>query len=168
MKDIKLRISHKNIKLRVQLYTYYTGEARKEIGIPERLAAQMQASDDDDMQLSAHIGIATAELYSLISRYFLCSHGEETADEMSNDKTYWFIISTPETFPGEVIPQMEKNMENYVAKRTLQQWFQQHRPEEAAIPAAEAQTHSYQLRELLTQRKRPVTETNNSNNPIDL
>ncbi len=41
MKEIKLKVLHKNIEQRIQIYTYYTGEARKEIGIPERLAAQM-------------------------------------------------------------------------------------------------------------------------------
>ncbi len=168
MKDIKLRVSHKNIEQRIQIYTYYTGEARKEMGIPERLAAQIQASVDDDTQLGDHIDIAIGELYNIISHYFICCHGEEIANETDSDKTYWYTISTPETFPEEVIPQIEKNMENYAAKRALQQWFQQHRPEEAAIPAAEAQTLSYQMRELLTLRKRPVAETNNSNNLIDL
>ena len=100
MKEIKLKVLHKNIEQRIQIYTYYTGEARKEIGIPERLAAQMQVSSDDSTQLSDHIGNAIAELGNLISRYFAICSIEERTDETTNyDRMYIFTLPMPAMFP---------------------------------------------------------------------
>ena len=60
MNEARLKVLHKNVEQRIQIYTYYTGEARKETGLPDRLAAQMQVSSDDSIQLSDHIGNAIA------------------------------------------------------------------------------------------------------------
>ena len=59
-------------------------------------------------------------------------------------------------------------MESYAVKRVLQQWLLQHRPEEAAIPAAEAQAMAQQLRELFALRQKPVIELKDPNTIIDL
>lgn len=168
MKEIKLKVLHKNIEQRIQIYTYYTGEARKEIGIPERLAAQMQVSSDDSTQLSDHIGNAIAELGNLISRYFAICSIEEINDASSASKVYVFTLPMPAMFPETALTRIEKSMESYAVKRVLQQWLLQHRPEEAAIPAAEAQTLALQLRELFALRQKPVIELEDPNNIIDL
>lgn len=168
MKEIKLKVLHKNIEQRIQIYTYYTGEARKEIGIPERLAAQMQVSSDDSTQLSDHIGNAIAELGNLISRYFAICSIEELFDQETNSKLYIFTLPMPAFFPETALTRIEKSMENYAVKRVLQQWLLQHRPEEAAIPAAEAQTIALQLRELFALRQKPVIELKDPNSIIDL
>lgn len=169
MKEIKLKVLHKNIEQRIQIYTYYTGEARKEIGIPERLAAQMQVSSDDSTQLSDHIGNAIAELGNLISRYFAICSIEERTDETTNyDRMYIFTLPMPAMFPETALSRIEKSMESYAVKRVLQQWLLQHRPEEAAIPAAEAQTMAQQLRELFALRQKPVIELKDPNTIIDL
>ena len=168
MKEIKLKVLHKNIEQRIQIYTYYTGEARKEIGIPERLAAQMQVSSDDSTQLSDHIGNAIAELGNLISRYFAICGIEELFDQETNSKLYVFTLPMPAFFPETALTRIEKSMESYAVKRVLQQWLLQHRPEEAAIPAAEAQTIALQLRELFALRQKPVIELKDPNSIIDL
>ncbi|MBR1948139.1 MAG: hypothetical protein IKB11_05315 [Bacteroidaceae bacterium] len=168
MKEIKLKVLHKNIEQRIQIYTYYTGEARKEIGIPERLAAQMQVSSDDSTQLSDHIGNAIAELGNLISRYFAICSIEELFDQETNSKLYIFTLPMPAFFPETALTRIEKSMESYAVKRVLQQWLLQHRPEEAAIPAAEAQTIALQLRELFALRQKPVIELKDPNSIIDL
>ncbi|MBQ8271070.1 MAG: hypothetical protein IJZ22_07720 [Bacteroidaceae bacterium] len=169
MKEIKLKVLHKNIEQRIQIYTYYTGEARKEIGIPERLAAQMQVSSDDSTQLSDHIGNAIAELGNLISRYFAICSIEEINEGTTNDsKLYVFTLPMPAMFPETALSRIEKSMESYAVKRVLQQWLLQHRPEEAAIPAAEAQTIAQQLRELFALRQKPVIELEDPHNIIDL
>lgn len=168
MKEIKLKVLHKNIEQRIQIYTYYTGEARKEIGIPERLAAQMQVSSDDSTQLSDHIGNAIAELGNLISRYFAICSIEELFDQETNSKLYIFTLPMPAMFPETALTRIEKSMESYAVKRVLQQWLLQHRPEEAAIPAAEAQTIALQLRELFALRQKPVIELKDPNSIIDL
>lgn len=168
MKEIKLKVLHKNIEQRIQIYTYYTGEARKEIGIPERLAAQMQVSSDDSTQLGDHIGNAIAELGNLISRYFAICSIEELFDQETNSKLYIFTLPMPAMFPETALTRIEKSMESYAVKRVLQQWLLQHRPEEAAIPAAEAQTIALQLRELFALRQKPVIELKDPNSIIDL
>lgn len=168
MKEIKLKVLHKNIEQRIQIYTYYTGEARKEIGVPERLAAQMQASSDDSTQLSDHIGNAISELGNLISLYFAICRIEELNDESANSKIYLFTLPMPAMFPETALTRIEKSMESYAVKRVLQQWLLQHRPEEAAIPAAEAQTIALQLRELFALREKPVIELKDPKSIIDL
>ena len=168
MKEIKLKVLHKNIEQRIQIYTYYTGEARKEIGIPERLAAQMQVSSDDSTQLSDHIGNAIAELGNLISRYFAICSIEELFDQETNSKLYIFTLPMPAFFPETALTRIEKSMESYAVKRVLQQWLLQHRPEEATIPAAKAQTIALQLRELFALRQKPVIELKDPNSIIDL
>ncbi len=168
MKETKLRVLHKNIEQRVQIYTYYTGEARKEMGIPERLAAQMQVSSDDSIQLSDHIGNAIAELGNLISRYFAICSIEEKSDGSNDGKVYIFTLPIPAMYPETALTRIEKSMESYAVKRVLQQWLLQHRPEEAAIPAAEAQTMALQMRELFALRQKPVIELENPDNVIDI
>ena len=168
MKEIKLKVLHKNIEQRIQIYTYYTGEARKEIGIPERLAAQMQVSSDDSTQLSDHIGNAIAELGNLISRYFAICSIEEIEDETTHNKIYIFTLPLPAMFPETALTRIEKSMESYAVKRVLQQWLLQHRPEEAAIPATEAQTLALQLRELFALRQKPTITLEDPNKIIDL
>ena len=168
MKETKLKVVHKNIEQKIQIYTYYTGEARKVAGMPEKLAAQMQVSSDDNTQLDDHISNAIYELGNLISRYFAICSIEEVNEEESDKRIYTFTLSIPEMYPETSLAHIEKNMENYVVKRTLQQWLLQHSPEEAAIPAAEAQTLALQLRELFALRKKPVGTQDISNNIIDL
>ncbi|MBQ4063339.1 MAG: hypothetical protein IJC92_03570 [Bacteroidaceae bacterium] len=168
MKEIKLRVSHKNIEQRILLYTYYTGEARKEVGLPERLVAKIQASSDDETQLADHIKTAITELGTFVSQYFTTCHCEEINDEQENEKIYQFTTRVPENFPRTALGPIEESMESYIVKRTLQQWLQQHRPEESGIPASEAQTLTYQLRELFTRRIKPCIESEQPNNIIEL
>ena len=168
MKEIKLKVLHKNIEQRIQIYTYYTGEARKEIGIPERLAAQMQVSSDDSIQLSDHISNAIAELGNLISRYFAICSIDEITDDDTKEKVYIFTLEKPAMYPDTALTRIERSMESYAVKRVLQQWLLQHRPEEAAIPAAEAQTIAMQLRELFALRQKPTIELKRPNSIIEL
>lgn len=168
MKDIELKLKYKSIEQRIQTYTYYTGEARKQTGLPQPLVARIQASSDDNTQLGDHIETAVAELSTIISRYLPACSACEKQDEANGEKIIVFKLQLPALYPLATLPQIEKTMENYTVKRTLQQWFQQHQPQEAAIIAAEAQTLTLQLRDLLTLRHKPSNKKRTDNNIIDL
>lgn len=169
MKEITFSIRHKNIVDRIKLYTHYTGEARRNAGLPDKQAAAMQASADDATQMGDHIENALNETGTILSRYFAQflagQNGEENSEESIE---YTFTIAAPELFPTSATANVEKSIENFLVHRTLQQWFVQHRPEEAALQAAEAQTAMVHLRELLTLRSRPQIKRTNSSGNINL
>ena len=169
MKKITFSIRHKNIADRIKLYTHYTGEARRNAGLPDKQAAAMQASADDTTQMGDHIENALDEVGTILSRYFAqFLAGQNGEDGSEENKEYTFTIAAPELFPSTATANVEKSIENFVVRRTLQHWFVQHRPEEAALQAAEAQTAMAHLRELLTLRSRPRIKCINSNSNINL
>ena len=169
MKEITFSVRHKDIVDRIKLYTHYTGEARRNAGLPDKQAAAMQASADDATQMSDHIENALNEVGTILSRYFAqFLAGQNVEDGNEENKEYTFTIAAPELFPSTATANVEKCIENLVVRRTLQQWFVQHRPEEATLQAAEAQNAAGHLRELLTLRSRPRIKCVNSNGNINL
>ena len=88
MKRIKLIINRRNVELRIQTHTFYTGEARREAGAPAMLAARFQASDNDISQLSDHIQMAIDELASLLTKYLSpCTSNMSEYEEDKPDET---------------------------------------------------------------------------------
>ena len=169
MKEITFSVRHKDIVDRIKLYTHYTGEARRNAGLPDKQAAAMQASADDATQMGDHIENALNEVGTILSRYFAqFLAGQNVKDGNEENKEYTFTIAAPELLPSTATANVEKCIENLVVRRTLQQWFVQHRPEEATLQAAEAQNAAAHLRELLTLRSRPRIKCVNSNGNINL
>lgn len=170
MKLITLIINRRNVELRIQTHTFYTGEARREAGAPAMLAARFQASDNDLSQLSDHIQMAIDELASLLTKYLsLCTSNmsEYEEDGKSNIK-YIFTLSVPPNFPLECIQQIENTMESYAVTRTLQLWTAQHKPDETPLAAGEAERLMMQMRQLMAMRQRPKRTYNCDKNIIDI
>lgn len=157
MKKIKVKLKKSRLLERVQTHCYYTGEARKQIGFPEPLAAAIQASDDDTAQLNDHIGVAAGEVAKIVSRFLAaCSTVENGNASHPDIFETEFNLSVPDNFPDETISLLTTAIENYCVARTLQLWLAQHKPDESAIIANEAQQAMYNIRELLSVRKRPT------------
>ncbi len=169
MKEIKLTLSIKKAIQRIELHSYYTGEARKKAGIPEELAAGMQASTDDSVQLNDHISSTIGELSRIISRFFgICSVRYIQNIDDNNTQSVEFSLTPPFNYPIETIPQITEAMENYAVMRTLYLWLLQHKPDEAGAVGNEAMLHSNHLRELFALRKRPKKITKREDNIVKL
>lgn len=169
MKEIKLTLSLRKVMQRIEMYSYYTGEARKKAGLPKELAAGMQASSDDSVQLYDHVSSAIGELSKMLSRFLgICSvHYEGSADDKEIYNAVFSLIP-PFNYPLEAFPQIEEAMENYAVMRTLGLWLQQHKPDEVMAITTETQQHSLHLRELFALRKRPGRIVRNDDNIITL
>lgn len=170
MKKRKLTLDHNNVLQRIYTHSYYTGEARREIGFPEKAVAKLQASNDDKEQLCDHMNTPIGEITRMLSRYFaLCRNETEVSETTDEIKNTIFIIDIPQNYPDETVPQLEMMIENYAVMRTLQLWMQQHKPDEAVIATGEIQQIIFNLREMFALRKRPHREKENSfDNLIDL
>ena len=165
-KETVLKISSYDVEQRVFTYSYYVGEARRNSGLPIKLAASMQASPDDHVQLSDHMDTAVAELVKMINSSFcICTSSTVADDEHRGYTTLQFMLVPPQYFPMHLIGELQKTMTSYLVMRTLQQWILQHKPDEAVITTSETEKLTMQLRELMNCRVKPrkaqnVTKTN--------
>ena len=165
MKTIEIKLSRKALLDRIKTHCYYTGEARKQIGYPEQLAAAIQAGDDDYNQLNDHTKTAISEIAKLLSRFLgVCSTSERGDAAHPDIFDIIFTLQTPHNFPNEICSQLELTIENFATMRTLQLWLAQHKPDEANTLSGEVQQALFSIRELLSIRKRPKIE---ENNPLD-
>lgn len=171
MKRIRTEINICDIILRIQSHTFYIGEAQRETGIPIRLAAKMQASDDDKTQLSDHIDIACNELVKIISKRFsscILKKKTETEKEENTNETAIYSFEIPANYPVELISELKTTMINYIVTRSVQLWFMQCKPDEAAIIANETLNAVNNLNEIMGIRRRPQKEQRKDNNRIDI
>ena len=157
MKNIKeIKISSYDVEQRVFTYSYYVGEARRNSGVPLKLAASMQASIDDHVQLNDHIDVATSELVKMINSYFcVCKYSSKNDEVHDGYIISTFMLTPPQYFPDNLLGELQKMMTNYLVMRTLQQWILQHKPDEAVITASETERITLQLRELMNSRVKP-------------
>lgn len=152
-------IELQDIIRRLQTYTYYTGEARKKSGFPLQLASDIQASDNDTIQLYDHIDNVCNEAAAYISRYLsLCNLKITETDDCNNSRSACFSVELPHNFPIECIEQLKTSIINYAVTRTAQQWLTQFKPDEGMYINNEVQSRLIQLREVLTQRNLPYTK----------
>lgn len=154
---IILKLKNNKILQRIATHTYYTGEARKAAGAPPMAAAKIQASSDDEQQLSDHLTIACNEVMQLLSSYIAICHtrNSEEYSEQGNETVTLFILKPPSNYPTECLKDIEQTIENYVVARTLHQWLLQNKPDESIAAANEAQQHLTKLRQMAALRKRP-------------
>lgn len=163
MKKKKLTLDHNNVLQRIYTHCYYTGEARREIGFPEKAVAKLQASSDDKEQLCDHMNTPIGEIARMLSRYFvMCKNETEVSETTDGVRNTVFIIDIPQNYPDEALTQLETMIENYTVMRTLQLWMMQHKPDEAAIATSEIQQIIFNLREMFALRKRPHREKEDS------
>lgn len=160
-----IKISSHEVEQRVFTYSYYVGEARRNSGTPIKMAANIQASSDDHVQMNDHINVATSELIKIINCYFCpCKHSNEKDDTHEGYIILIFSLTPPQHFPEHLLEEFKKTMINYLVMRTLQQWTLQHKPDEAAITTAETEKITLQLRELMNCRVIPRRVKKRSNN----
>lgn len=161
----KIKISLYEVEQRIFTYSYYVGEARRNSGAPLKLAAGMQASSDDHIQIYDHINVATSELVKMINSYFgPCRYIPVNDEAHEGYEIFMFSLSPPQYFPGGLFSELQKAMTNFLVMRTLQQWILQHKPDEAVITATETEKVTLQLRELMNTRVKPRRVKRRNNN----
>lgn len=163
MKRRKLVLSPDNVLQRIYTHSYYTGEARKQVGYPEKASANLQASVDDKEQMNDHMHIPINEIARMLSKYFAtCNMAYESSNEDSTTANICFVIDAPQNYPDEALAPLQAMIENYTVMRTLQLWMLQQKPDEAPIAASEVQQTAFNLREMFALRKRPHIQKKNS------
>lgn len=163
-KTVTLRLNIQKAEQRIHTHTYYIGESRKEAGMPSGMAARMQTSSDDIQQLRDHMLLAITDIDTTISQYISACE----TNPVDDGDLYLFSFALPPDFPHNALRQIEATIENYVVMRTLQQWTAQHKPDESAHLANEAQIQLLQLRRQLTQRIKPKTTPRITKNHISI
>ena len=165
----EIKISSYDVEQRIFTYSYYIGEARRNNGVPLKLAASIQASSDDHIQINDHINVATSELIKLINCHFCtCKQRTENDETHKGYIIHIFLLTPPQYFPENLLDELQKTMINYLVMRTLQQWILQHKPDEAAITASETEKLTIQLRELMNCRTKPRKAKRKPKNNIEI
>ena len=170
MKRIEeIKILSYDVEQRVFTYSHYVGEARRSSGVPLKIAAGMQASSDDHLQVNDHIDIAASELVKMINCYFgACKYRYENDDEHEGCLILIFSLAPPQYFPDNLFGELQRVITNYLVMRTLQQWFLQHKPDEAVITTSETEKITLQLRELMNCRVKPRRVKRRIDNNIEI
>lgn len=163
-----IKLNTKNVHQRLQTHTYYTGEARRDAGVPHPFAARMMAGNDDEVQIDDHISSAVQEVAATLSRLLSPCEVERIKQSEEEQWTVLFILHTPANFPHEANEMLSESIENYTVYRTLQLWLMQHKPDEAMLAAQEAQMHAMRIREIMSVRTRPRTRKRKNCNNIEL
>jgi hypothetical protein len=70
----------------------------------------------------------------------------------------------PQYFPVHLVGELKNTITTFLVMRILQQWFLQHKPDEATIIAAETEKIIIQLRELMNSRTKPYKLKRRTNN----
>ena len=165
--EIKISLFH--VEQRVFTYSYYIGEAQRNSGIPLKLAASIQASSDDHVQINDHINIAISELVKIINNYFcICKYDLEKDNTHEEHSILKLIVTPPQYFPNNMLDELQKTMTTYLVMRTLQQWILQHKPDEASITTAETEKTVIQLRQLMNCRVKPQKAKQRVRNNIEI
>ncbi|MBQ3189335.1 MAG: hypothetical protein IJB60_07895 [Bacteroidaceae bacterium] len=164
-----IKIEIRDIILQLQTYTYYTGEARKNAGLPARLASDIQASDNEVAQLYDHLNVAFDEIATLISRYLsFCNTKEIENPDAPHSNIICYSFHLPHNYPIECVEQIKRAAIGYAVKRAAQQWFTQCKPDEAMNINSELQSQLIHLREILTMRKQPFINERQGKKQIDI
>ncbi len=164
----EIKISSYEVEQRLFTYSYYVGEARRNGGVPLKLAAGIQASSDDHVQMNDHINVATGELVKILNNNFgACRLHSLNDDGHEGYSIFMFCLTPPQYFPGGLFAELQNTMTHFLVMRTLQQWMMQHKPDEAAITAVEMEKATIQLRELMNTRVTPRRIKRRTRNNIE-
>ena len=149
MKTIEFEIRRESIDKRIFTTSAYTARAREAMGTPPAIAERMTVTADDLPLLHPLMDDCVNEVVTIIAHYHPGSNVEFL------DDGYRFTIKVPENFPTDNDKNLKHSIESNIACRTLQSWYTDVKPDEAAITAAKIQNEAATLHSLLTQRERP-------------
>lgn len=150
MNTMEFHITREEIGKRIFATSAYTARAREALGTPPAITERMQATADDTALLNPIIDNCASEVFTVIVRYHPGSNLE-----FSNDG-YRFNNNTPANYPADNGSKLAQVIESYIVNRTLQEWYTNVKPDEAAITATKTQNDAATIHSLLTQRKRPT------------
>ena len=149
MKTIEFEIRRESIEKRIFTTSAYTARAREAMGTPQAIAERMTVTADDTALLHPLMDDSVNEVVTIIAHYHPGSNVEFLNDG------YSFSIKTPENFPADNGSKLEQSIGSYIAGRTLQSWYTDVKPDEAAITATKTKNEAVTLHALLTQREKP-------------
>lgn len=150
MSTLNFVITKKNIYNRIFATSAYTTRAREATGMPQSISESMLLTTDEKRIIDPLIENSINEIFSFIA----CYH-PATSIEDDNGGAYIFNIKAPANYPAGNEGKLTKCIENYVANRTLQDWYTCMKPDEASLVAAKTQNDITTLQSLLTQREKP-------------
>lgn len=153
MNEIIFIITREDIYKRIFASSAYTSRAREAMGVPQSIVERMLLTPDDKEIIVPMIENSVNEIFTDISRYH--QESSVTFTNAEDTERYLFNITTPENYPSENGEKLRQSVESYIANRTLQNWYTDIKPDEAAIIAAKTQNDAANIRMLLIQRRKP-------------
>ena len=150
MTTIEFHITKEEIGKRIFATSAYTARAREAMGTPPSVTERMQATADDTALLAPIMDYSASEVFTVIVRYHPGS-----SMELINDG-YLFNLKAPANYPADNGGKLRQVVESNIVNRTLQEWYTNVKPDEAAIATTKMQNDAATLHSLLTQRKKPT------------
>ena len=153
MNTIRIVITKEDIYGRLFATSAYTARAREAMGVPQSIVERMLLTPDDKEIIVPMIENSVNEIFTDISRYH--QESSVTFTNAEDTERYLFNINTPDNYPSENGEKLRQSVESYIVNRTLQNWYTDIKPDEAAIIAAKTQNDAANIRMLLIQRRKP-------------
>ena len=153
MNEIIFIITREDIYKRIFASSAYTARAREAMGVPQSIVERMLLTPDDKEIIVPMIENSVNEVLTDISRYH--QESSVTFTNAEDTERYLFNINTPDNYPSENGEKLRQSVESYIVNRTLQNWYTDIKPDEAAIIAAKTQNDAANIRMLLIQRRKP-------------
>ena len=153
MKNLILEINREDILEHIYKSSAYTARSREAMGIPGSVCDTMQATADNANMIEALLEKSVIETDCIIQEYFQGS----TYVQKENEKGvyYEYEIPVPGNFPEGCNTNLEKLIGDYLAQRTMHQWYIVMKPDEAGITATVVNETAANIRRLLTMREKP-------------
>ena len=153
MKTVKFVITREDVYKRIFTTSAYTARAREAMGIPAAVAERMLITADDKEAVDPLIDNGMNAVLADIVRYHPGSSMEFTQDEYGG--YYMFHMKAAESYPTGNEEMLTQSIGSYVANRTLQNWYADIKPDEAAMTVAKMQNDATTIHLLLTRREKP-------------
>ena len=153
MKTVKFVITREDVYKRIFTTSAYTARAREAMGIPAAVAERMLITADDKEAVDPLIDNGMNAVLADIVRYHPGSSMEFTQDGYGG--YYMFHMKSAESYPTGNEEMLTQSIGSYVANRTLQNWYADIKPDEAAMTAAKMQNDAATIHLLLTRREKP-------------
>ena len=149
MKPITFVITREDVYGHILATSAHVTRSREAMGTPTSIGESMLITTDEKEMLDPHIRNSVNNVFCDIVRYHPGSNVETTQEEFK------FTINTPSNYPDENGEKLKESIESYIANRTLQSWYTDVKPDEAAITATKTKNEAETLHALLTQREKP-------------
>lgn len=153
MKNLILEINREDVLEHIYKSSAYTARSREAMGIPVSVCDTMQATTDNANIIEPLLEKSVVETESIIREYF--QGNTIVQKEKENGIYYEFEIPVPCNFPEGCKANLEKLIGDYMAQRTMHQWYIVVKPDEAGIAATVVNETAANIRRLLTTREKP-------------